>query len=146
MSATFKNLFVGTSVLAVLVLACGASAAPSLGINRPFYGSTNNRSSARSFRNCAPAYSTETRHSYSFDPAQNGANVHGDCHDNAVTPQATKQAEVQKDSSAVPKSIRRSYSYEPAITPAPQGRVSRRGLAAGKEPWQLQKTDPRRNQ
>ena len=46
MSATFKNLLVGTSVLALLVLASGVSAAPSLGYpGRPYYGSNNNRSS-----------------------------------------------------------------------------------------------------
>jgi hypothetical protein len=146
MSATFKNLFVGTSVLALLVLASGASAAPSLGYpaGRPYYGSNNNRSSARSFRSYAPSYSTETRQSFSYEPAENGARD-GGCNSRVVAPQASKQAEAKKDVAAVPKSTRRSYSYEPATQPAPQQRAYNRGSSPTKEAWQYQKTDPRRN-
>ena len=145
MSATFNKLFVGTSVLALLVLASGASAAPSLGINRPYYGSENNRSSARSFRSYAPAYSTETRQSFSYEPAENGARVNGGCHDHAVVPQAAKKAETKKDVTAVPKTTRRSYSYEPTMEPAPQPRAFNRSPSPRREAWQYQKTDPRRN-
>lgn len=146
MSATFKHLFVGTNVLALLVLASGVSAAPSLGINRPYYGSENNRSSSRSFRNYAPSYSTETRQSFSYEPAENGVRVYCGCNGRAMAPQASKQAETKKDVAAAPKTTRRSYSYDPATQPAPQQRAYNRGSSPKKEAWQYQKTDPRRNQ
>ena len=151
MSATFKHLFVGTSVLALLVLASGASAAPSLGYpaGRPYYGSNNNRSSDRSFRTSAPSYSTsnETRQSFSYEPAENGVTVNGGCTGHTAAPQAAKNAETKKDVAAVPQNTRRSYSYEPAIEPAPQRRAYNRGDSSPmKEAWQYQKTDPRRNQ
>lgn len=146
MSATFKNLFVGTSVLALVVLASGASAAPSLGYptGRPYYGSNNNRSSARSFRSYAPSYSTETRQSFSYEPAENGVRVYGGCNGRVVVPQAANKAETKKDVAAAPKTTRRSYSYEPATQPAPQ--AYNRRSSPTKEAWQYQKTDPRRNQ
>lgn len=147
MSATFKNLFVGTSVLALLVLASGASAGPSLGYppGRPYYGSNNNRSGARSFRSYAPTYSTETRQSFSYEPAENGVRVRGGCYGRTVAPQASKSAETKKDVAAGPKTTRRSYSYDPAIQPAPQQRAYNRGSSPRREAWQYQKTDPRRN-
>jgi hypothetical protein len=150
MSATFKNMLVGTSVLALLVLASGVSAAPSLGINRPYYGSNSSRSSSGSFRSYAPTYSTETRQSFSYEPAENGAPVYGGCNGSVVVPQAAvpqaaKKAETKKDVAAAPKTTRRSYSYEPATQPAPQ-RQAYRSSSPKKEAWQYQKTDPRRNQ
>jgi hypothetical protein len=153
MSATFNKLFVGASVLTLLVLASGVSAAPSLGISRPYYGSSNNGSSARSFRSYAPSYSTatETRQSFSYEPAENGVRVNGGCNGHtaapqAAVPQAAKKAESKKDVAAAPKTTRRSYSYEPATQPAPQYRAYSRSSSPKKEAWQYQKTDPRRNQ
>jgi len=70
----------------------------------------------------------------------------GGCNGSAAAPQASKQAETKKDVAAVPKTARRSYSYEPATQPAPQQRAYYRGSAPTKEAWQYQKTDPRRNQ
>jgi hypothetical protein len=154
MSATFKNLFVGTSVLALLVLASGASAAPSLGFpsGRPYYGSSNNRSSGRSFRSYSPSYSTstETRQSFSYEPAENGVKVYGGCNGHAAVPQAAvpqaaKKAETKQDVAAAPQTTRRSYSYEPATQPVPQHRAYSRSSSPKKEAWQYQKTDPRRN-
>jgi hypothetical protein len=152
MSATFKNMFVGTSVLALLVLASGASAAPSLGINRPYYGSSKSGLSARSFRSPAPSYFAvpETRQSFSYEPAENGVKVNSGCHGQsvapqAVVPQAAKKAETKKEVAVAPKTTRRSYSYEPAIQPAPQRQVYGRSYSPRKEAWQYQKTDPRRN-
>ncbi|MEX0642378.1 MAG: hypothetical protein WD468_06740 [Pirellulales bacterium] len=148
MSATFKNLFVGTSILALLILASGASAAPSLGYpsGRPYYGSSNNRSSARSFRSYAASYPNDTRQSFSYEPAEKGVRSNGGCNGHAVVPQASKQGETKKDVAAAPKTTRRSYSYEPATQPEPQRPAYNRGSSPQKEAWQYQKTDPRRNQ
>lgn len=152
MSATFNKLFVGASVLALFVMTSGVSAAPSLGINRPYFGSGNSGASARSYRSYAPSYSTpsETRQSFSYEPAENGVKVQSGCNGHAATapavvPQAAKKAETKKDVAAVPPTTRRSYSYEPAIEPVPQQRVYNQNSAPRKEAWQYQKTDPRRN-
>jgi hypothetical protein len=68
-------MIVGTSVLALLVLASGALAAPSLGMakGRPYYGSSNQGLGFSSARSFAPAPSTETRQSFSYEPAEGAA-------------------------------------------------------------------------
>lgn len=145
MSATFNKLVVGTSVFALLMLASGVQAAPSLGYpkGRPYYGANNQSSGVRSFRSYAPAYSTETRQSFSYEPREKLVAPKGGCHGHVAAPQAAK-AEAKKDVAAVPRAIRRSYSYEPAA-PAPQARSFGRNANPRKDAWQYQKTDPRRN-
>ena len=106
---------------------------------------------SRSFRSYAPTYSTETRQSFSYEPAENGVRVYGGCNGRVVVPQAAvpqaaKKAETKKDVAAAPKTTRRSYSYEPATQPAPQRQAYNRSSSPKKEAWQYQKTDPRRNQ
>lgn len=145
MSATFHKVIVGTSVFSLLILVSGAQAAPPLGFpkGRPYYGANNQRVGSSSFRTYAPAYSTETRQSFSYEPAEKAVQAKGGCHDPVAVPQATTKTEEKQDVAATPKATRRSYSYEPA-TPAPQWRGSSRNSGPKKEPWQYQKTDPRR--
>jgi hypothetical protein len=144
MSTPFNKLIAGASVFALLLLASGAQAAPSLGFSkgRPYYGANNGPSASRSFRNVAPAYSTDTRQSFSYEPAEKAVEGSGRYHGQAAAPQAAAKAETKPDAAA-PKVTRRSYSYEPA-TPAPQLRSSIRRAGPKKEPWQYQKADPRR--
>jgi hypothetical protein len=149
MSATFnKMMIVGTSVLALLVMASGAAAAPSLGLakGRPYYGSSNQGSGSRSWsaRSYAPAFSTETRRSFSYEPAEGAVKGTGGCPQHAAAPQAVKKDTTKNDVAAAPKVTRRSYSYEPAIQPAPGVRNFNRNAAPKKELWQYPKTDPRR--
>ena len=143
MSATFNKLVVGTSALALLVLANGASAAPSLGYpaGRPYYGSTNRQSGSQSFRSYSPSYSSETRQSFSYEPAESAVKGDCGCNGQVVVPQA---AETKKDVAAAPKTTRRSYSYEPATEPAPRVRNYNRSSAPKKDPWLYPKGDPRR--
>jgi hypothetical protein len=148
MSATFNKLIVGANVLALLFLASAAQAAPSLGYpaGRPYYGANNQSSGSRTFRRYSPPYSTETRQSFSYEPAESGVTVKGSCgcRGHVAAPQAAaKKAETKQDIAAAPQVTRRSYSYEPA-TPAPQRRAYSRNSGPTKEPWQYQKTDPRR--
>lgn len=145
MSATFNKLIVGTSVFALLMLASGTQAAPSIGYpkGRPYYGATNHPSAVRSFRNYAPAYSTDTRQSFSYEPAEKAVVPKSGCQAHVGAPQAAAKAPTKKDAAAAPKVTRRSFSYEP-VTPAPQVRGYNRNAGPRKEPWQYQKTDPRR--
>jgi hypothetical protein len=55
-----------------------------------------------------------------------------------------KKDTTKNDVAAVPKATRRSYSYEPAIQPAPSGRSYNQKAAPKKDLWQYPKTDPRR--
>lgn len=139
-------MIVGTSVLALLVLASGALAAPSLGMakGRPYYGSSNQGSGYGSARSYAPAFSTETRRSYSYEPAEGASKASCGCNQHAAAPQAVKKDTTKNDVAAVPKATRRSYSYEPTIQPAPSGRSYNREAAPKKDLWQYPKTDPRR--
>jgi hypothetical protein len=139
-------MIVGTSVLALLVMASGAAAAPSLGLakGRPYYGSSNRSTSSSATRNYAPAFSTETRQSFSYEPADGSAKATGGCPQQAAAPQAVTKDTTKDDVAAAPKVTRRSYSYEPAIQTAPSVRSYNRSAAPNKEPWQYQKTDPRR--
>jgi hypothetical protein len=146
MSAKFtKSMLVGTSVFALLIMASGAWAAPSLGLakGRPYYGSSNQRSGFSANRSYAPAFSTETRQSFSYDPAEKGVKARSGCPGTAAAPQAAAKSETKQDVAAAPKVTRRSYSYEPAAS-APQRRVYNGNAGMKKEPWQFQKTDPRR--
>ena len=149
MSATFnKMMIVGTSVLALLVLASGVSAAPSLGFpsGRPYYGSQNQHSGSRSEcrASSAPARSGETRQSFSYEPAEGVAKATGGCHQHAAAPQAAKKDTTKQDVAAAPKVTRRSYSYEPSVQPEPCARSYNRSAAPKKDPWLYPKGDPRR--
>ena len=144
MSATFKKLIVGASVLALLILASGAQAAPSLGIGRPYFGSSNRSFGSRSFRSYTPSYSTETRQSFSYEPAESAVPAWGGCPQHAAAPQAVKKDATKKDVAAAPEVTRRSYSYEPAIQPAPATRSFNRSAAPKKDAWLVPKSDPRR--
>ncbi len=147
MSATYnKMMIVGTSVLALLVLASGVSAAPSLGLakGRPYYGSSNQRSGFSATRSYAPAFSTETRQSFSYEPAEGVAKATGGCHQHAAAPQAAKQDSIKRDIAAAPKVTRRSFSYEPSNQPEPRGRSYNRSASPKKYPWLYPKGDPRR--
>ncbi len=72
-----KAISVASAVLALMVLASGASAAPSLGYpsGRPYYGSSNQQSGSRSgsMRSYAPGGTYETRQSFSYEPAEGDA-------------------------------------------------------------------------
>jgi hypothetical protein len=149
MSATFNKLFVVTTFLGISVVGSQVMAAPSLGYpkGRPYYGS-NAQSSGRSFRsyNYAPAFSGETRQSFSYDPAQNAVKGGTGCHSKAVTPKSAAKADSKKATANAPQATRRSYSYEPNVQAAPQPRTYFHNSAPRKEAWQYQKTDPRRYQ
>jgi hypothetical protein len=142
MSATFnKMMIVGASVLALSVMASSASAAPSLGIGRPYYGSSNQRSGFNVTRNIAPAISTETRQSYSYEPAEGTTKATTGCNRNAAAPQAVKKDTSKDEVAMAPPVTRHSYSYEPAV---PSVRNYSRSTAPTKDLWQYPKTDPRR--
>lgn len=149
MSVTFnKKIIAASATLALLVLASGASAAPSLGLakGRPYYGSSNRQSGARTWgaRSYAPAFSAETQRSFSYEPAESVAKVTGKCEQHVVAPKATKKDSTKKDVAGAPQVTRRSYSYEPAIQPAPRARSYNRSAAPKKDPWLYPKGDPRR--
>jgi hypothetical protein len=142
MTASFKNLLiVGTSAMALLISTSAASASIGVPKGRPYYGSQN-QSRGQSFRSYTPAFSTETRQSFSYEPAEKVAPAKNGCQPQAaVAPKAEKQ-EVAK----APQTTRRSYSYEPSNQSGLQGTARRGGDGTwgGKSPWQYQKTDPRR--
>lgn len=149
MSATFNKLFVVTTFLGISVLASQVTAAPSLGYpkGRPYYGS-NAQSSGRSFRsyNYTPAFSGETRQSFSYEPGQNAVKAGTGCHAKAVAPKKAAKVETKKKVATAPQATRRSYSYEPTFQATPQPRTYFHNRAPKKEAWQYQKTDPRRYQ
>src|SRR5262245_28071958 len=92
MSATLNKLIVGSGIFVLLIFASGAQAAPSIGYpqGRPYYGSNNHRSGTRSFRSYAPAYSTETRQSFSYQPVEKGAKVQSRCQGQVAAPATAK--------------------------------------------------------
>jgi hypothetical protein len=96
-------------------------------------------------RNDAPA---EMRQSFSYEPGElaepttETASGCG-CGAQSEAPQAAN-ADGQRDVAAAPKVTRRSYSYEPAIQPAPGVRNFNRNAAPKKDPWLYPKGDPRR--
>lgn len=146
MSATFNKLtMIGTATLALLVMTSGASAV-SLGIGRPYFGSSNQGAGARNWsaRSYAPAYSTETRQSFSYEPAEGAAKAKCGCHEHAKAPQTATKDTTKDNIAAVPETTRRSYSYEPTVEPAPSVRSFNRSAAPKKDPWLYQKGDPRR--
>ena len=149
MSATFNRLMIiGSSVLSLLILTSGASAAPSLGMakGRPYYGSQNQRSGFNTTRSYAPAFSTETRQSFSYEPAEGATTVTGGCgcQHHAAAPQAAQKDVTKDDVAAAPKVTRRSYSYEPTIQSAPSVRSYKRSTTPTKDKWLYPKGDPRR--
>jgi hypothetical protein len=146
MSATFnKMMIVGTSVLALFVMANVASAA-SLGMakGRPYFGSSNQISGFSATRSYAPALSTETRQSFSYEPAEGATAATDGCPQHAAAPQAVKKDTTKDDVAAAPQMTRRSYSYEPAIQPAPSVRNYNRSATTSKDPWLYPKGDARR--
>lgn len=145
MSAQFQKLtIVGTTAFALLA-ASAAFAAPSLGLvkGRPYYGSSQHTSHSWNARSYAPSYSTstETRQSFSYEPAEK-----------AAAPEAAKQADVKKSdaqqndagqsATAAPRTTRRSYSYEPATESA--RRMHNRRSAAPHDQWLRSKAEPHR--
>ncbi len=147
MSATFNKMkIVGMSVLALFVMTSLAPAAPSLGMakGRPYYGSSNQSSGVSAARSYAPAISTETRQSFSYEPAESVSKGTGGCHQHAAAPQAVKKDTATDDVAAAPKMTHRSYSYEPANQPAPIIRSFNRSAAPKKDPWLYPKGDSRR--
>ncbi len=147
MSATLNKLtIVGTATLALLVLASGASAATSLGFpkGRPYYGGSSQQSGARAFRSYSPAYSTETRQSFSYEPAEAATSAKDGCPQRAAVPQATKKDEATQGVATDPQVTRRSYSYEPAVEPAQRVRSFNRNVAPKRDAWSVPKADPRR--
>jgi hypothetical protein len=90
-SATFNKMMITeTSLLALLVLASGTSAAPSLGLakGRSYYGSSNQQSGSRAWGVHAPAFSTEARRSFSYEPAEGVATTTSGCDQHAAAPKA----------------------------------------------------------
>lgn len=150
MSLTFnKTTIVASAILALMVLASGASAAPSLGFpsGRPYYGAPNQHSGSRSgaMRSYSRARSGETRQSFSYEPAESGpATVtHGSCGCGGHH-QAAKSSDSGSAVAKAPQVERRSYSYEPSAQPAPRARSYNRSAAPKKDPWMYPKSDPRR--
>jgi hypothetical protein len=149
MNASFnKASIAAAATLAVLVLTNVADAAVSLGYppGRPYFGSNNQQSGMRSYRTYAPSQSTadETRQSFSYEPSEEGSSnaavksgcCCGDGH--------ASKSDAKDDIAAKPEETRQSYSYEPDAEPATQYRsFSRRTESVG-DPWQYQRTDPRR--
>lgn len=140
-----KASMIAAATLAVLVLTNVADAGVSLGYppGRPYYGSNNQQSGMRSYRYCAPSQSSigETRQSFSYEPSEVGSSSKSGCcccGGGHVSKSAT-----QDDVAAKSEETRQSYSYEPQAEPAPTRRYSRRAERVG-DPWQFQRTDPRR--
>lgn len=149
MFVTFnKKIIAASATLAFLVLASGASAAPSLGLakGRPYYGSSNQQSGSGTWgtRSYAPAFSAETQRSFSYEPAEGVAKATSGCQQHAVAPKAARKDTTRKGVATAPQVTRRSYSYEPAIQPAPRARSYNRSAAPKKDPWLYPKGDPRR--
>lgn len=148
-----KASMAAAATLAVLVLTNVADAGVSLGFpkGRPYYGSSSGSSSMRSYRYYAPSQSTadETRQSFSYEPSEEGSTegvVKGGCCCGGDVAKSGAAADNAKDNvAAKPEETRQSYSYEPEAQSATQSRrYSRRSERVG-EPWQYQRTDPRRH-
>ena len=147
MSATFnKMMIVGTSVLALLILASGASAAPSLGMakGRPYYGSSNQQSGFAVTRSYAPTFSTETRQSYSYEPAEGVATGNGRMPSARRCTASREERYHQERRSRGTKGDAPFVSYEPTIQPAPSVRSYNRIAAPAKDKWLYPKSDSRR--
>lgn len=137
-----KAACVAAATLAALVLTNTALAAVSLGYpkGRPYFGFQNQRSMSRTYNNYAPSYSTpaeDTRQSFSYEPTESAAA------DDAKQP-ARASDDAGQAGAEQRTTIRRSYSYEPTTPSTTRWRSNYRGSSALKEPWQYQKTDPRR--
>ena len=143
-----KASMAAAATLAVLVLTNVADAGVSLGYpkGRPYYGSDSGSSSMRSSRYYAPSQATadETRQSFSYEPSEEGASdgaAKGGC---CCGDGHASKSDAKDDVAAKPEETRQSYSYEPEAEPAtPSRSYSRRAERVG-DPWQYQRTDPRR--
>lgn len=150
MSASFnKAAMSAAATVVVLVLTSAAPAAVSPGYpkGRPYFGSEN-QGSARSYRGYARAYSApaETRQSFSYEPSESGASQDhakssGGC---CCGGRTAGRSETTDDVAANTDQTRRSYSYEPESQPTTQWRTYNRRSTTVLDPWQYQKTDPRR--
>jgi hypothetical protein len=140
-AALNKLMIVGASALALLISASAATASIGVPKGRPYYGAPS-KSGGQAFRSTAPAFSGESRQSFSYEPAERVAPAKSKCQPQAtVAPKAEKQ-----DVARAPQTTRRSFSYEPQTRSGLQGTARRGGDGTwgGKSPWQYQKTDPRR--
>jgi hypothetical protein len=141
-----KAAIVATALLAALVLTNAALAAVSLGYpkGRPYYGFRHQHSAARLYNYYAPSYSTpmeDTRQSFSYAPTETDSK--SDAAQESHEP-AMKSNQAQNNHSGEEPTVRRSYSYDPEPQRSTtRVRGGRRWNAVG-EPWQYQKTDPRR--
>lgn len=139
MSVSLSKLLGAIALLSLLVFSAGASAAPSLGYpaGRPYYGSGH--AHRHVYRSFAPSYTTETRQSFSHEPAEHAVDANNSKADKPAAPKASDSKPAEEHAAAPQTSTRQSYSYEPAT----QGRKFYR-RPHHREAWQLQKTDARR--
>jgi hypothetical protein len=133
MSVLVHKLIGAAGMLSLVVFAAGASAAtPGYPAGRPYYGSGHRH--AHAYRTYAPANVTESRQSFSHEPAAAAAKA-----DSQAAPQASQEKAQSEHVAAVPQTTtRQSFSYEPA-TVRSFGRHSRH-----RDAWLLQKADTRR--
>jgi hypothetical protein len=140
--STMNKTMIGLAAMAIFIMANGATAAPSLGFpkGKPYYGAKQRSGGGdRAMRSYAPARSTETRQSFSYEPAEGSVAAKGGCPESVtVAPAAPKE-----DVAQAPRTTRRSFSYNPSQKTEPRIR-NYRSAAPKKQPWQYPKTDPRR--
>jgi hypothetical protein len=137
MSTTLNKTII-TALAALLLLATGANAAPSLGLakGKPYYGASQQSGGGfHAVRSYSPSWSVETRQSFSYGPADGVATVKSGCPQNVVKVPAAAKEEVAK----APQTTRRSFSYEPATRAR-----NFRSTAPKKDPWLYPKGDRRR--
>ena len=140
-------LIVGASALALLVSTSVSMASIGVPKGRPYYGGPS-PAGGQTFRSATPSYSMpgESRQSYSYEPGEEGSRqASGGCccrsKSASSAPRAPEVAEKSGDS-------RQSYSYEPTEGDGTVERNIRRSGSSNmsrKQPWQYQKTDPRRS-
>jgi len=149
MTVSFNKASIAVAAtLAVLVLANVADAAVSLGYpkGRPYFGSDSGQSAARSYRNFAPSQSAadDTRQSFSYEPSEEADSSQIRTKGCCCGGDHASQSDARGDVASKPEETRRSYSYEPESQGATQQRFYSRRTSRVGEPWQYQKTDPRR--
>jgi hypothetical protein len=135
MSVLVHKLIGAAGMLSLVVFAAGASAAtPGYPAGRPYYGSSHRH--AHVYRTYAPANVTESRQSFSHEPAAAASDAKAD---NQAAPQASQEKAQSEHVAAAPQTTtRQSFSYEPA-TVRSSGRHSRH-----RDAWLLQKADSQR--
>jgi hypothetical protein len=133
MSVLVHKLIGAAGMLSLVVFAAGASAAtPGYPAGRPYYGSSHRH--AHVVRTYAPANVTDSRQSFSHEPAAADAKA-----DSKAAPQASQEKAQSDHVAAAPRTAtRQSFSYEPA-TVRSAGRHARH-----RDAWLLQKADTRR--